>query len=662
MLAQKLLSGGGVEPLYVDDVFSAYTYTGNGSTQTINNGIDLAGKGGLVWIKARTSTNNHELVDTIRGATKRLYSNLTNAEDVHGSLTSFSSTGFALGSSGGGNANTATYVSWTFRKAPKFFDVVTYTGDGTSNRQIPHNLGVAPGMVIVKATSTTSHWMVYHRLNGNFSGYGSPERNYLLLNQTNSTGEYLAAWGSTAPTASNFTVGAVDAGLPELRNNASGVSYVAYLFAHDPSADGIIQCGSFTTDGSGNATVNLGWEPQYLMFKGAGHATDWYTYDQMRGFNVSGNARLFANTAAAEDASGILIKPSSTGFTDAGNTFLGASKTYIYLAIRRPNKPPTSGTQVYNAIALSGDSTTNRKLSGVGFNPDLMLFIRRGTGDGSAFHDKLRGVSRQLLANDTVAEMDKNPSPINSFDMDGATVSFGSLGVNINATAQTYINHFFRRAPGVFDVVCYTGTGVARTVNHSLGVAPELMIVKVRSHADDWVVYSAPTGNTSAFFMNTTGAVITGLPTFWNSTTPTSTAFSVANETRVNGSARTHVAYLFATLPGISKVGSYTGNGGAADSAGSSQTINCGFTTGSRFVMLKCTSHTSDWIIVDTVRGLVAGNDPTLSLNTTAAEVTGQDLLDPDASGFVVNQLGSGANTSANFNVTGRTYLVLSIS
>ena len=130
----------------------------------------------------------------------------------------------------------------------------------------------------------------------------------------------------------------------------------------------------------------------------------------------------------------------------------------------------------------------------------------------------------------------------------------------------------------------------------------------------------------------------------------------------VNLTGRTYVAYLFATKTGISCVTNYTGNGGAADSAGSSQTINCGFTTGSRFVMLKCTSHTSDWIIVDTVRGLVAGNDPTLSLNTTAAEVTGQDLLDPASEGFVVNQIGSGAGTSANFNVTGRTYIVLSFA
>jgi hypothetical protein len=129
----------------------------------------------------------------------------------------------------------------------------------------------------------------------------------------------------------------------------------------------------------------------------------------------------------------------------------------------------------------------------------------------------------------------------------------------------------------------------------------------------------------------------------------------------VNSSLHTYVAYLFASKAGVSKCFSYTGNGGTADSAGSSQTIDCGFTTGARFVMIKCTSHTSDWIVVDTTRGLVAAEDKVLSLNTTAAEVTTTDLLDPDTSGFIVNQLASGT-TSANFNVTGRTYIGLSFA
>ena len=118
----------------------------------------------------------------------------------------------------------------------------------------------------------------------------------------------------------------------------------------------------------------------------------------------------------------------------------------------------------------------------------------------------------------------------------------------------------------------------------------------------------------------------------------------------VNGAGFTYVAYLFATKAGISKVGSYTGNG-------SNQTINCGFSTGSRFVLVKRIDNTGDWFVWDTARGITPTTDPHLSLNTTAAEVTTDDSIDQDASGFVVNQ-----NAATNINALGGNYLFLAIA
>jgi hypothetical protein len=138
----------------------------------------------------------------------------------------------------------------------------------------------------------------------------------------------------------------------------------------------------------------------------------------------------------------------------------------------------------------------------------------------------------------------------------------------------------------------------------------------------------------------------------WNDTTPTSTAFTVGSNFGVNN-ALTYVAYLFATRAGISKVGSYTGNG-------SSQTINCGFSTGARFVMIKRTDSTSHWFIVDTARGIVAGNDPLVALDLAGnsfPEVTTVDILDPDNSGFIVNQ-----DATYNLNVNTATYIFLAFS
>jgi hypothetical protein len=131
---------------------------------------------------------------------------------------------------------------------------------------------------------------------------------------------------------------------------------------------------------------------------------------------------------------------------------------------------------------------------------------------------------------------------------------------------------------------------------------------------------------------------------------PTSTQITLGGYDNTNGSGYTYVAYLFATLAGVSKVFSYTGNG-------SSQTINCGFTGGSRFVMIKRTDVAGDWYVWDSARGIVAGNDPHLSLNDTAAEVTTDDSVDTDNTGFVVNQL-----SATNVNVTSATYIGLAIA
>lgn len=230
--------------------------------------------------------------------------------------------------------------------------------------------------------------------------------------------------------------------------------------------------------------------------------------------------------------------------------------------------------------------------------------------------------------------------------MDGAKV--GTTSTITNASANTYINYLFDRAPGFFDVVCYTGTGVARTVAHNLDVVPELMIVKKRSATDDWAVY-ANNDNTDFLLLNTTAATADD-NTYWNDTSPTASVFTVGTNADVNTSAAAYVAYLFATLPGISKVGSYTGNG-------TSQTIDCGFTTGARFVLIKRTDNTGDWYVWDSARGIVAGNDPHLSLNTTAAEVTTDDSVDADTSGFIVNQ-----DAATNVNVNSASYIFLAIA
>jgi hypothetical protein len=227
---------------YIEDVFSTWLYTGNGSTQTITNGIDLAGKGGLVWCKQRSGTAySHALYDTARGARNILFSNLTDAQNnlVSGyGLTSFNSTGFSLGLDYFENAASQTYASWTFRKQPKFFDIVTYTGNEVSGRQISHNLGAVPGCIIVKAIDRVDNWGVYHRSQG-ATRFGN-------LQNTDPFTTSSAYWNNTEPTSTVFTIGNQGA----VNNN--GTQYVAYLFAHNAGGfgltgtDNVISCGSYT--------------------------------------------------------------------------------------------------------------------------------------------------------------------------------------------------------------------------------------------------------------------------------------------------------------------------------------------------------------------------------------------------------------------------------
>lgn len=627
---------------YVEDVFSAYTYTGNGTTQTITNGIDLSTHGGLVWTKGRNNTEWNYLIDNVRGITKFLHSNSTNAEGTGVSMiNSFNSNGYSIGNSSGFNLSNNTMASWTFRKAAKFFDVVTYTGDGVNGRQIPHNLGIAPGMVIIKRTDASENWVVCHRGSGSGNAWVQ-----LSLNSTSagSQGTPQSSLNSTTLDVTNYT------GASSSPNgcNTSGATYVAYVFAHDAAANGLIQCGSFTVS-SGVANVNIGWEPQFLLAFPIAGGSNWQMLDVARGWSESGYNTLVSNTSTAESSPGSADyrKPMATGFKWSSTP----DGTYIYMAIRRgPMKTPTAGTQVYNAIA-DNHTQTARSITTVGFAPDMMLnLVRSNANYGQHVLDRLRGPSQNLYSEYISAETTQNGTAVTSFDMDGVSLGVDNAGTGINAySGYTSSKNFFKRAPGFFDEVCYSGTGAAMTITHNLGVSPELIIVKDRSAAGlNWAVWASNRIDGYSLVLNSTNVQANN--GHFPAGNMTSTTFNVANNSNVSGSGDTYVAYLFATVPGVSKVGSYTGNG-------ANQTIACGFASSARFVLIKRTDAVGDWFVWDTVRGIVAGNDPHLSLNTPAVEVTTDDSIDPDSSGFIVNQ-----DAATNINVNSATYIFLAIN
>ena len=402
---------------------------------------------------------------------------------------------------------------------------------------------------------------------------------------------------------------------------------------------GIICCDSFTTDGSGNATVTTPqWEPQLVMAKPSSATGNWDIYDMMRGTVTVGNdAVLSPNLSSAEVSTADHISFTALGFDVVGYQ---ASTTYIYMCIRRPNKPPESGSEVFAVDQgdSSGTATVPEFLAG--FPVDMALRKTTGAGDCAAVSRLTQG--EQLWTDSTIAATVSTAAKFDS-----------NIGWWFGAFASTFYSWMFRRAPGFFDVVCYTGNGVAgREVAHNLGVVPEMMIVKCRSNATTWAVYHADNTaepSTEWLQLNSTAATEDN-SSLWADTVPTSSVFTIDNSSNVNENNYTYIAYLFATLAGISCVSSYTGNG-------TSQTIDCGFSAGARFILIKRIDSTGDWFIWDSTRGIVAGNDPHLSLNTTAAEVTTDDSVDPENSGFIVNQV-----AATNINVNTATYIFYAVA
>ncbi len=618
-------------------------FTSNGSPTIVENGTEYVsgnGRGGLVWTKNRTNTNDHNLVDSVRGLTNSPYirsnSNTSQGTDGNG-IQTFNNNGHTVGRTAGWNESGGDLVSWTFAKQEKFFDIVTYTGNGSAGHAVSHNLGSVPGMILIKNLSAGEHWVVYHRGIGNTKS--------LTLSTTAAEDTSIAYWNNTDPTSTHFTLGTVGSGGI---NNESGRSYVAYLFAHDAqdfgtdSDEAIIKCDSYTGTGSAGNSINLGFEPQWLMIKQSSGANDWYMYDTMRGIVADGNdaVGLKANSEDVEGSSNHL-SVTATGFEleGAGGGYNGSGQTYVYMAIRRPNKPASefAATDLFGIDTFGSTGDGNEPAFRSAFPCDTG--IRLDTDAASTELTSRLTQGKWMYTDQTSAEGTANFAQFDYQNGWGASTS----------TASNYYGYMFRRAKGFFDVVAYAGNDtLGRTVAHNLGVTPELMLVRLRNSAKDWYVYSSSQGAGKRLTLNdnstpsNTGA--------FNSTAPTAASFTVGDGSESNGSGYNYIAYLFATADGISKVGTYTGTG-------SDLNVDCGFSAGAKFVLIKRTDSTGDWYLYDSARGIVAGNDPYKLLNSNAASVTNTDYIDPLSSGFTVT-----SSAPAGLNASSGTYLFYAIA
>ena len=321
-----------------DDYFNTVLYTGNGSTQSIT-GVNF--QPDFNWIKHRNGASWHTLTDSVRGISKNLFSNETNAEVTNAlRILSFDSDGLTVGNDVNNSGNT--YVAWNWlasnttasntdgsitstvsASTVSGFSIVSYTGTG-STATVGHGLGVTPAMIIVKdRTNAVTSWVIWNK---NFSNLTD---NYLTLQTNNSTQTFSNYWGTSAPTSSVFGVGSGG-----LDNNRSSANIIAYRFAE---IKGFSKFGSYTGNGSTNgAFVYTGFKPAWVVIKRTDSTSNWTILDNKRyGYNQASVSprEMYTNSADAESNSG-RIDIVSNGFKlrSVGTDANGNGNSYVYMA------------------------------------------------------------------------------------------------------------------------------------------------------------------------------------------------------------------------------------------------------------------------------------------------------------------------------------------
>jgi len=330
-------------------------------------------------------------------------------------------------------------------------------------------------------------------------------------------------------------------------------------------------------------------------------------------------------------------------------------------------------TDYFNTLLHTGNGSSPRSITGVGFQPDWVMTKNRSAANSNTVGDSVRGTGKTIFTDSTSAELTNNSYGYHSafasdgFSLTGSAASAG--GDNVNKNSNDYVNWCWKangagsantdgsinstvsvNATSGFSIVKYVGNGGSSgTVGHGLNAVPKMIITKVTSASgDNWKVYHVSSGNTKVLQLNSTDAEATSGA--WYNTTPTSSVFSVGNDGATNGSGKTIIAYCFTEKTGYSKFGSYTGNGSTDGSF-----IYTGFKPA--FVIFKRSSGTGGWIIHDNKRSESNGGNSLrkyLVAQTSGSEGTNDYFtIDTLSNGFKLR------STDGESNQSGETYIYM---
>jgi hypothetical protein len=406
-------------------------------------------------------------------------------------------------------------------------------------------------------------------------------------------------------------------------------------FKFGDSKEGVIKCGSYVGDSTNYPEINLGWEPQWILWKCSSNAKDWKIVDCMRGIVTGGNDPASTpNQNIAEDSSNWLeVIPTGWKITSNSSRINENGYTYVWMAIRRPDgyvgKPVETATSVFAMDAGAGNSTTPNFDSG--FPVDFAFSRDIDTTDNWYTFARLTGKGFMYLQG-SGTESDSNDWSWDS--------NVGWQKANWGSDKQSWQ---WKRHAG-FDVVTYKGDGSqGRQIPHSLSKSPEMMWVKNRDATQSWSVWHKGLNggvNVGEYYLilNATNAEGSA-EAYWQDTAPTSTHFTLGNSATVNGDGNNCIAMLFASVDGISKVGYY-------DGSSSAQTITTGFQP--RFVILKRVDNTGEWYLLDTTRGWGSGNDKVIKLNNNQVQFD-HDMGAPTSTGFSLTNHDDWNNASKKY-------------
>ena len=666
MSFSKRLLSTGTAPFVASQNFKHITYSGNDAVGHQITGVGF--KPDMVMIKPRNQTENWNIYDTTRGATKQLLPNSTAASTTQSqTIQSFDSDGFTLNGDNNVNKEGINYSAWCWKanggvtssntdgsitstvqaNTAAGFSIVTWTGTG-SNGTIGHGLDSAPEWLVVKRTDGAGQDWVWK----NDVALGAARGIY--LNDSGCEVTDSTFWNGSSANSTTFPVGTSD------RTNGSGDDYIAYCWHSVTGFTNSTTGSQYSGNGSSNGPlINLGFAPSIIIIKSkdcVAQAQNWliYTKDTNEYLSIDNTNQAAANSGTYKiDFLSNGFKVSGTG---SGINTSGRSYNYYCWAEDPDEESPTLANS-FNIETYVGNGGNPRSVSGFGFSPDFLWIKKRNSADDNVFFDSVRGPQQELISNSTAAEATKSGDAIISFDTDGFTT--GNNGA-INANSDDYVSWIWKAnddEPTIntngsidsvtsvndnagFSIVSYTGDGnSARTVGHGLSAKCDLVIIKGRDSADKWLVQLPQIGDNARMVLEGTAG-----KTDDSSTTQAgnATVFGIGNDNAVNKNGDRFIAYCFRNVTGYQKIGTFTGDGN------NDRTITTGFKPD--FVMIKSTVGNDNWRLYDTRRGVDEGGY--LEPNRTDGDDTSNapNLL-MTSTGFTITSGGVTAGNNANGNL-----------